>query len=121
ELSHNPEKEAVSIKVEKEVQENLARPVHRAPHCAGLENDESFDDSLGVIKIYKNDGMLANLLGMLVNVGDIIKDVFRRERVKKGQRFGFGGLLTRFLRRYQIEEEETDYRPRYDPRAIDVT
>ncbi|MCD7458501.1 hypothetical protein HAX54_038410, partial [Datura stramonium] len=47
------------------------------------------------------------------------QDVLRRTRVKKGQRFIFWGLLTRFLRGYQIEEEEVDYRPRYDPNGID--
>ncbi|MCD7453446.1 hypothetical protein HAX54_020916 [Datura stramonium] len=45
----------------------------------------------------------------------------KRERVKKGQNFGFGGLLTRFLRGHDIEEEEANYRPTYDPRGIDVT
>ncbi|MCD9560014.1 hypothetical protein HAX54_018439 [Datura stramonium] len=54
-------------------------------------------------------------------VGVIIKNVLRRARVKKGQSFGFGGLLTRFLRRHHIEEEEVDYKPIYDPRGIDVT
>ncbi|MCD7471910.1 hypothetical protein HAX54_012704 [Datura stramonium] len=40
-----------------------------------------------------------------VNVGVIIKDVLRRERVNKEQRFSFGCLLTRFLREQQIDEE----------------
>ncbi|MCE3050451.1 hypothetical protein HAX54_047226 [Datura stramonium] len=40
---------------------------------------------------------------------------------KKGQNFGFGGLLTRFLCGHDIEEEEADYRTSYDPRGIDVT
>ncbi|MCD7463144.1 hypothetical protein HAX54_050034 [Datura stramonium] len=44
-----------------------------------------------------------------VNVGVIVKDVLRRERVKKGQRFSFGGFLTRFPRAQQIEEEDVDY------------
>ncbi|MCE3051285.1 hypothetical protein HAX54_049330, partial [Datura stramonium] len=47
--------------------------------------------------------------------------MLRRVRVKKGQRFGFGGLLTQILRGHQNEEEEVDYRPIYDPRGIDVT
>ncbi|MCD9642045.1 hypothetical protein HAX54_028635 [Datura stramonium] len=62
----------------------------------------------------------AFMIGMLVNVGVIIKDVLRRERVKKGERFSFGGLLTRFLRGNQINKEMVDYRPRYDPHRIDV-
>ncbi|MCD9559846.1 hypothetical protein HAX54_018170, partial [Datura stramonium] len=41
--------------------------------------------------------------------------------VKKGQSFGFGGLLTRIRRGHQIEEEKVDYRPTYNPRGIDVT
>ncbi|MCE0482447.1 hypothetical protein HAX54_041237 [Datura stramonium] len=57
---------------------------------------------------------------MLINVGVLIKNVLKRARMKKGQNFGFGGLLTRFLRGHDIEEEEADYRPAYD-RGIDVT
>ncbi|MCD7472352.1 hypothetical protein HAX54_013507 [Datura stramonium] len=52
---------------------------------------------------------------MPVNVGGIVKDVLRRAKVKKGQRFSFGGLLTRFLRGNQIKEEVVDYRPRVGP------
>ncbi|MCD7462597.1 hypothetical protein HAX54_048878, partial [Datura stramonium] len=55
------------------------------------------------------------------NVGVIIKDVLRKERVKKVQSFGFGGLLTQFLHGHQIEEEEADDSPTYDPRGIDET
>ncbi|MCE3217223.1 hypothetical protein HAX54_011088, partial [Datura stramonium] len=58
---------------------------------------------------------------MSINVGVIIKNVLKRARVKKGQNFGFGGLLTRFLHGHDIEEEEADYRTAYDPREIDVT
>ncbi|MCE3216542.1 hypothetical protein HAX54_006842 [Datura stramonium] len=61
------------------------------------------------------------MTGMPINVGVIIKNVLKRERVKKDQSFGFEGLLTRFLRGHDIEEEEADYRPVYDPRGIDVT
>ncbi|MCD7465725.1 hypothetical protein HAX54_001813 [Datura stramonium] len=53
--------------------------------------------------------------------GVLIKNVLRRARVKKDQNIGFGGLLTRFLRGHDIEEEEVDYKPFYDPRGIDVT
>ncbi|MCD9640840.1 hypothetical protein HAX54_026545 [Datura stramonium] len=42
-------------------------------------------------------------------------------RVKKGQRFSFGGFLTRFLRAKKVEEEEADYRPWHDPKGLDVT
>ncbi|MCD7460540.1 hypothetical protein HAX54_043731 [Datura stramonium] len=56
-----------------------------------------------------------------INVEEIIKYVLRRERVKKGQRFGFGSLLTQFFRSHQIEEEVVDYRPMYDLKGIDVT
>ncbi|MCE3052381.1 hypothetical protein HAX54_052461, partial [Datura stramonium] len=61
------------------------------------------------------------MTGMPTNMGVIIKNVLKRARVKKGQNFGFGGLLTRFLRRHDIEEKEADYRLVYDPREIDVT
>ncbi|MCD9638558.1 hypothetical protein HAX54_022583, partial [Datura stramonium] len=55
--------------------------------------------------------------GMLINVGVLIKNVLKRERVKEGQNFGFGGLLTRFLRRNNIEDEEAEYRLAYGPRG----
>ncbi|MCD9640540.1 hypothetical protein HAX54_025897 [Datura stramonium] len=61
------------------------------------------------------------MTGIPINVGVIIKTVLKRARVKKGQNFGFGGLLTQFLRGHDIEGEEVDYRPAYDPRGIDVT
>ncbi|MCE3051335.1 hypothetical protein HAX54_049532 [Datura stramonium] len=68
--------------------------------------------------------------GILGFVGSQIKKVpgnqvthTLRERGKgeKWKRFYFGGLLTRFLRGHQIEEEVMDYRPRYDQKGIDVT
>ncbi|MCD7471250.1 hypothetical protein HAX54_011580 [Datura stramonium] len=55
-----------------------------------------------------------------VNINEIIKDVLTRARVKKGQRFGFGGLLTRFLRGHKIEKDVVDYRPRYDLKTKDL-
>ncbi|MCD7463617.1 hypothetical protein HAX54_050944 [Datura stramonium] len=61
------------------------------------------------------------MAGMPINANVIIKNVLRRARVKKGQIFGFGGLLTRILRGHQIKKEEADYRLVYDPRGIDVT
>ncbi|MCD9641343.1 hypothetical protein HAX54_027497 [Datura stramonium] len=60
------------------------------------------------------------MTGMPINVGVLIKNVLKRARPKKGQNFEFGGILTRFLRGHDIEEEEADYRPDYDPRWIDV-
>ncbi|MCE3051124.1 hypothetical protein HAX54_048948 [Datura stramonium] len=63
----------------------------------------------------------ALMIGMPINVGVFIKNVLKRARVKKGQNFGFGSLLTKFLCGHDIEEEEADYRPAYNPRGIDVT
>ncbi|MCD9645769.1 hypothetical protein HAX54_034955, partial [Datura stramonium] len=63
----------------------------------------------------------ALMIGMPINVDLFIKDVLIRERVNKGQRYNFGGLLTRFLRGHQIDEEVVDCRPYYDPKEIDVT
>ncbi|MCD7468804.1 hypothetical protein HAX54_007297 [Datura stramonium] len=60
------------------------------------------------------------MTGMPINMGVLIKNVLKKARVKKGQNFGFVGLLTRFLCGHVIEEEEADYRPTYDPRGIDV-
>ncbi|MCE0480809.1 hypothetical protein HAX54_037940, partial [Datura stramonium] len=48
------------------------------------------------------------------------KDVLRRARVKKGKRFSFGGLLAQYMRLQWIDEEVVDYRPRYDPKGLDV-
>ncbi|MCE3216338.1 hypothetical protein HAX54_006158 [Datura stramonium] len=61
------------------------------------------------------------MTGISINVGVIIKNVLKRARVKKGQNFGLGGLLTRFLHGHDIEKEEADYRPTFDPMGIDVT
>ncbi|MCD9640234.1 hypothetical protein HAX54_025419 [Datura stramonium] len=47
----------------------------------------------------------ALMTAMPINVGGIIKDVLRRERVKNWQSISFGGLSTQFLRGHQIEEE----------------
>ncbi|MCD9560992.1 hypothetical protein HAX54_019859 [Datura stramonium] len=58
------------------------------------------------------------MTGMAINVEVLIKNVLKRERVKKGENFVFWGLLTRFLRGNDIEEEEVDYRPAYDPRGL---
>ncbi|MCE3215028.1 hypothetical protein HAX54_000581, partial [Datura stramonium] len=60
------------------------------------------------------------LYGRLINVGVIIKNVLRIVRVKKGKRFSFGVLLTRFLREQQIDEKAVDYRPRYDLKELYV-
>ncbi|MCE3050519.1 hypothetical protein HAX54_047413 [Datura stramonium] len=62
----------------------------------------------------------ALMTGRPIIVGVIIKDVLTRERVKKGQWFSFGGLLTGFLREQQIDEEVVDYIPRYDSKCLDV-
>ncbi|MCD9638893.1 hypothetical protein HAX54_023065 [Datura stramonium] len=56
----------------------------------------------------------ALMTGIPINAGVLIKNVLKRSRVKKGQNFGFGGLLTRFLWGHCIEEDEVDYRPAYD-------
>ncbi|MCD7449318.1 hypothetical protein HAX54_051258 [Datura stramonium] len=58
---------------------------------------------------------------MPINVGVLIKNLLKRARVNKGQNFGFGDLLTRFLRGHDIEEEEVDCKPYYDPRRIYMT
>ncbi|MCE3051874.1 hypothetical protein HAX54_051093, partial [Datura stramonium] len=63
----------------------------------------------------------ALMVGMPVKVGVIIKNVLGRVEVKKGQSFGCGSLLTRFLRGHEIEEEEENYKPRYEPKGIDLT
>ncbi|MCE3215424.1 hypothetical protein HAX54_002338, partial [Datura stramonium] len=65
--------------------------------------------------------VFALITGMPINVGVIIKNVLSRARAKRSQIFGFGGLLIRFLRGNEIEKEEVDYRPIYDPKGNDVT
>ncbi|MCD9643983.1 hypothetical protein HAX54_031895, partial [Datura stramonium] len=62
----------------------------------------------------------ALMTGMPINVGVIIKNILKTTRVKKGQNIGFRGLLNRFLRGHDIEEESY-YRSSYDPRGVDVT
>ncbi|MCE3050961.1 hypothetical protein HAX54_048600 [Datura stramonium] len=51
----------------------------------------------------------------------VLRGCVEESKGEKGQRFSFGGLLTQFLRGYQIKEEVADCRPRYDLKGIDVT
>ncbi|MCD7460841.1 hypothetical protein HAX54_044573, partial [Datura stramonium] len=55
----------------------------------------------------------------LVIIGVIMRDILRRERARKGQRFSFRGLLNRFLRARQVVEEEVNYRLQHDLKGLD--
>ncbi|MCD7470430.1 hypothetical protein HAX54_010305, partial [Datura stramonium] len=65
--------------------------------------------------------VFAFMIGRLINVGVVIRDVLSQVMVKKGHRFSFCDFRTRFLRVQQVEEVEVDYKSRYDTKGLDVT
>lgn len=58
-----------------------------------------------------------------INVGVVILSRLKKGYYHQGHKYGFGGLLTRFLRYHNVEEEEEamDYRPVIDTCPIDIT
>ncbi|MCE3216513.1 hypothetical protein HAX54_006759 [Datura stramonium] len=59
--------------------------------------------------------------GIPINVEGAHLKCVEKRKGKKRSKLRIGGLLNRFLREHDIEEEEADYRPAYDPRGIEVT
>ncbi|MCD7462603.1 hypothetical protein HAX54_048890 [Datura stramonium] len=57
----------------------------------------------------------ALMTGIPINVGVLIKNVLKRAKLR------IWGSLDPIMRGHDIEEEEADYRPTYDPRRVDVT
>lgn len=56
-----------------------------------------------------------------INVGVVILSKIKKVHYHHGRKYGFGGLLTRFLRGQEIEEEALYYRPVVNMRPIDMT
>lgn len=56
-----------------------------------------------------------------INVGQMIFSAMKKTRYHEGYRYDFGGLLTKFLRRHTVEEEELDCNSVMDAYPIDVT
>ena len=56
-----------------------------------------------------------------INVGSVIFSAMKKARTQVGRSFGFGGLLTRFLKRHRVDEEELDYKPEEITHPIDIT
>ncbi|MCD7464337.1 hypothetical protein HAX54_052531 [Datura stramonium] len=84
----------------------VAPSIHGSKRARRTSEEEHYDMSMGKGLSYQCfDNWDTNKCWV------IIKNVLKRARVKKGQSFGFGGLLTQFLCGHQIEEEEADYRP----------
>ncbi|KAF3645651.1 hypothetical protein FXO38_19546 [Capsicum annuum] len=54
-----------------------------------------------------------------LNVGAIIFSAIRKARFLGGNRYGFDGLLTRFLRQQGVPEEKVDYKPPVGLRPLD--
>lgn len=61
------------------------------------------------------------MVGIPINMEVVIRNLIRRERIHKGVKFGFGSLMTRFLRVYDIEQGDIDVRLPQNTRAINVT
>lgn len=56
-----------------------------------------------------------------INVGIVILSAMRKESYNEGYIYGFSGLLTRFLKGHDVEEEAIYYRLVVDMRSINVT
>lgn len=56
-----------------------------------------------------------------INMSVVILSTMKKARYYHRRRHGFDGLLTKFFRRHEIEEEALDYRPLVDTRLIDMT
>lgn len=55
-----------------------------------------------------------------INVGAFIFSIMKKARYHEGCRYGFGGLLTKFLRKDRVEEEDLDYKVVVFMRSINV-
>lgn len=56
-----------------------------------------------------------------INVGSVFFSVIKKVCTQVVRSFGFGGLVTRFLRRHWVDEEELDYKPEVITRPMDIT
>lgn len=56
-----------------------------------------------------------------INLGSIIFSAMKKAHTKVGNIFGFGGLVTRFLRRHRVDEEDLDYKPEVITHPVDIT
>lgn len=56
-----------------------------------------------------------------VNMGPVIFSAMRKMQFQGTHRYGFGGLLTRFLQEHGVEEEDVDYRPAVNTRPLDLS
>lgn len=56
-----------------------------------------------------------------INVGVVILSSLKKERYHQGYKYGFEGLLTRFLQSEGVEEEVLYYRTVVDTCPIDVS
>ncbi|KAH0729728.1 hypothetical protein KY290_000857 [Solanum tuberosum] len=63
----------------------------------------------------------ALMTGMELNIGAIIKSSMRKDRVHKGNRYAFGGLITKMCRVAGVPEENVDYMAPLYPALVDIT
>jgi len=63
----------------------------------------------------------ALMTGMKLNIEAIIKSSMRKDRVDKGNRYGFGGLITKMCRVAGVPEENLDYMAPLYPAPVDIT
>lgn len=57
----------------------------------------------------------------MIIMGAVIILSMKKACFYQGHRYGFGRLLTQFLRGHEIEVEALDYIPVLDTRLVDVT
>ncbi|KAG5571568.1 hypothetical protein H5410_061334 [Solanum commersonii] len=63
----------------------------------------------------------ALMTGMELNIGAIIKSSIRKARVHKGDRYAFGGLITKMCRAEGVPEKNVNYMAPLYPAPVDIT
>lgn len=56
-----------------------------------------------------------------INVGQVIFSSMKKARYHLRHNYGFGGLLTHFLKWHKIDKKELDYKPEVVTRPVDIT
>ncbi|KAF3629434.1 hypothetical protein FXO38_05422 [Capsicum annuum] len=56
-----------------------------------------------------------------INMGHVIFSAIKKVRTQAGRSFGFRGLVTSFLQRHKVDEEELDYKPGVITCPVDIT
>ncbi|KAH0781553.1 hypothetical protein KY290_001151 [Solanum tuberosum] len=61
------------------------------------------------------------MIGIELNIGDVLKSAMRKARVHKGNMYDFGGLITRMCRVAGVLEENLEYMAPLFQASVDIT